>query len=275
MPNVVTCNEHVDSSPGDGVRVCACVFARFERVGVQLTREMPFEMQSTQIHKTLSCCGRVYSVSPKTLTQSYFPLTSTDHTVISSTRTITSVSHMLTSGPHTLPALTSGTHLANLELAVLPGEPRRACALVPGEFGHARRVVLTRVLYAVVYLRLTHVACGQQTRGGGVRIWELETGTKVVFDLPFRPSGIPLECTKRTGFVQFWSLQIDLGHSTLHHGRAILELQWIDRLINRTQPKAQTRGPLEFEDFEAQPSRDWRAPRAQGLVEGGGRARVL
>ena len=44
-------------------------------------------------------------------------------------------------------------------------------------------------------------------------------------------------CTKRTGFVQFWSFQMDLGHSTLHHRRAIPQLQWIDRLTNRTLPK--------------------------------------
>ncbi len=58
----------------------------------------------------------------------------------------------------------------------------------------------------------------------------------VVFDLPFRTSGIAVQWTKRTGFVQIWSFQIDLGHSTLHHRRAIPELQWVDGLINRTLP---------------------------------------
>ena len=61
--------------------------------------------------------------------------------------------------------------------------------------------------------------------------------SRVVFDLPFRQCGIAWELHKKNRIEKFWSFQIDLGHPTLCHRRAILELQWIDGLINRTLPR--------------------------------------
>ncbi len=93
-------------------------------------------------------------------------------------------------------------------------------------------------------------------------------GTRVVFDLPFRPSGIALECTKRTGFVQFWLFWIDIGHSTLCHGRAIPDLQWIDELINLTLPrKLQSGTPYTTPHGHAHASREQTPPPFETAVQ--------